>query len=180
MALIVHGAPLSPFVRKVMYLLNLAETQYTLKIEVPGSVPEHFVNISPLKKIPVLQDHDWFQADSSIICNYLIETLGHETLTSLIPSTAKLRAHMRWLEKFADYELAPKVTFNVFRQRIMMPIAITSQLFNFMHAGESINNTQWPTLEAYFERMLSQPIWRALVEREQITLNKMHQAQVVL
>jgi hypothetical protein len=49
-----------------------------------------------------------------------------------------------------------------------------------MHAGESINNTQWPTLAAYFERMLSQPIWRALVEREQITLNKMHQAQVVL
>ena len=225
MALIVHGAPLSPFVRKVMYLLNLAETQYTLKIVVPGSVPEHFVNISPLKKIPVLQDHDWFQADSSIICNYLIETLSHEALTSLIPSTAKLRAHMRWLEKFADYELAPKLTFSVFRQRIIMPasgktpdealiqdtllehipplldylanqlgsqayfvghrctladIAITSQLINFMHAGESINNTQWPTLAAYFERMLSQPIWRALVEREQITLNKMHQAQVVL
>jgi glutathione S-transferase len=59
-------------------------------------------------------------------------------------------------------------------------IAITSQLINFMHAGESINNTQWPTLAAYFERMLSQPIWRALVEREQITLNKMHQAQAVL
>jgi glutathione S-transferase len=132
---------------------------------------------------------------------------------------------MRWLEKFADYELAPKLTFSVFRQRIIMPasgktpdealiqdtllehipplldylanqlgsqtyfvghrctladIAITSQLINFMHAGESINNTQWPTLAAYFERMLSQPIWRALVEREQITLNKMHQAQVVL
>jgi glutathione S-transferase len=225
MALIVHGAPLSPFVRKVMYLLNLAETEYTLKIVVPGSVPDHFVNISPLKKIPVLQDEDWFQADSSIICNYLIETLGHEYLTLLIPSTAKLRAHMRWLEKFADYELAPRLTFSVFRQRIIKPtsgklpdealiqdtllqhipplldyltnqlgtqayfidnrysladIAITSQLINFMHAGEAIDDAQWPTLAAYFNRMLSQPIWRALVEREQITLNKMRLAQVVL
>tara|TARA_B110000503_G_scaffold30778_1_gene49718 strand:- start:897 stop:1574 length:678 start_codon:yes stop_codon:yes gene_type:complete len=225
MAFILHGAPLSPFVRKVMYLLSLSNTEYSLKVVVPGSIPDDFVNISPLKRIPVLQESDWCQADSSIICNYLIESLSHDALTPLIPTTAKLRAHMRWLEKFADYELAPKLTFTVFRQRVLMPasgkvanetliqdalfqdipplldylasqlstqnyfvgnkdsladIAITSQLINFMHAGESIDGTRWPTLAAYFERMLLQPTWRALVEREQITLNKMRHARVVL
>tara|TARA_B100000780_G_scaffold137756_1_gene96416 strand:- start:780 stop:1067 length:288 start_codon:yes stop_codon:yes gene_type:complete len=95
MAFTLHGAPLSPFVRKVMYLLNLSKTYYSLKIVVPGLVTDDFVGISPLKKIPVLQDDDWFQPDSSIICNYLIKTLGGYALTQLIPSQAKLRAQMR-------------------------------------------------------------------------------------
>ena len=220
-----HGAPLSPFVRKVMYLLTLSKTPYTLKVVVPGSVPESFVNISPLKRIPVLQDGDWSQADSSIICNYLIESLDHNALTKLIPTSAKSRAHMRWLEKFADYELAPLLAFTVFRQRVLQPalgkvpnedliqkalsqnippllaylenqlgdqdyfvddcffladIAITSQMVNFMHAGESIDPHLWPKLSVYFERMLTQPVWQTLVQREQLTLNKIRAAKVTL
>ena len=223
MAFILHGAPLSPFVRKVMFLLSLSKTEYKLKVVVPGSVPDDFVNISPLKRVPVLQEDDWFQADSSIICHYLIESLSHDALTSLIPTTAKLRAQMRWLEKFADYELAPRLTFTVFRQRIIMPslgkiadeelieralsqqlpplldylasqlgtqdyfvgdcfsladIAITSQMVNFRHAGESIDHKKWPTLAAYFERMLVQPTWQTLVLREQVTLDKIRHARV--
>ncbi len=71
MAFTLHGAPLSPFVRKVMYLLKLSNTKYKLKIVVPGSVPDAFVTISTFKRVPVLQQDDWFQADSSIICHYL-------------------------------------------------------------------------------------------------------------
>ena len=224
MAFTLHGAPLSPFVRKVMYLLNLSNTEYKLKIVVPGSVPDDFVTISPFKRVPVLQQDDWFQADSSIICHYLIESLGHDALTSLIPTTAKLRAQMRWLEKFADYELAPRLTFTVFRQRIILPvsgktpdeeligralehqipplldyltsqlvkqdyfvghccsladIAITSQMINFMHAGEAIDHKKWPTLAAYFERMLSQSIWHTLVELEKVTLDKISPTHLV-
>jgi glutathione S-transferase len=216
MALTLHGAPLSPFVRKVMYLLAVSKTQYTLKVVVPGSVPDGFVSISPLKKIPVLQESDWYQADSSIICNYLIESLNHSSLTDMIPTDAKSRAKMRWLEKFADYELAPLLTFTVFRQRVLLPmagkmpneeriqetlskhippllnylasqlgtqdyfvdnrfsladVAITSQMINFMHGGEVIGDN-WPTLSAYFERMLALPTWQTLVKREQVTLNK--------
>jgi glutathione S-transferase len=123
MAFTLHGAPLSPFVRKVMYLLALSKTDYKLKIIVPGSVPDDFVTISPLRRIPVLQDNEFYQADSSIVCNYLIETLNHDDLTLLIPTNAQLRAHMRWLEKFADYELAPWLTFVVFRQRVLIKAA---------------------------------------------------------
>ena len=90
MALTLHGAPLSPFVRKVMYLLALSKTDYKLKIIVPGSVPDDFVTISPLRRIPVLQDNEFYQADSSIVCNYLIETLNHDNLKLLIPSNAYL------------------------------------------------------------------------------------------
>ena len=224
MAFTLHGAPLSPFVRKVMYLLAVSKTEYTLKMVIPGSMPDHFVNISPLKRIPVLQEDDWCQADSSIICNYLIETLGHDVLTQLIPANAKSRAQMRWLEKFADYELAPWLTFTVFQQRVIQPsgkapneekiqmvlsqripplldyltsqlgtqdyfidnclsladIAITSQMISFMHGGEHIDNNRWPTLSAYFERMLAQPTWHALVKREQVTLNKLRDSRATL
>jgi len=217
MALTLHGAPLSPFVRKVMYLLALSKTKYKLKIVVPGSMPDDFVSISPLKRIPVLQDDHWCQADSSIVCNYLIETLDHDDLTPLVPTNAQSRAHMRWLEKFADYELAPWLTFMVFQQRVLKvaagkvadekriqealsvhipplldylasqlgskdyfvdnclslaDVAITSQMISFMHGGECIDAATWPTLAAYFERMLAQPIWHSLVTREQVTLSK--------
>ena len=216
MAFTLYGAPLSPFVRKVMYLLSISKTQYTLKVVLPGSVPNDFVSISPLKKIPVLQKSDWYQADSSIICNYLIESLDHSSLTDMIPTNAKSRAQMRWLKKFADYELAPLLTFTVFRQRVLLPmagkapneeriqetlskhippllnylasqlgtqdyfvdnrfsladVAITSQMINFMH-GEEVIGDNWPTLSAYFERMLALPTWQTLVQREQVTLNK--------
>ena len=218
MAFTLHGAPLSPFVRKVMYVLTLSKTEYALKIVAPGLMPDSFVNISPLKKIPVLQENDWHQADSSVICNYLIETLEHDALTQLIPTTAKSRAHMRWLEKFADYELAKWMSVIVFLQRVIRPtfgkspneeriqealsqhlpplldylasqlgthdyfvdnccsladVAITSQMISFMHGGEYIDNNRWPTLAAYFERMLAQPIWQTLVQREQVTLKKL-------
>lgn len=119
MAFTLHGAPMSPFVRKVMYLLASSQTPYKLNNVIPGAIPEDFIKISPLKRIPVLQEEDWFQADSSIICNYLIETLNHKNLNPLIPSEPRLRAKMRWLEKFADYELAPCITFTVFRHRIL-------------------------------------------------------------
>jgi len=218
MAFTLHGAPLSPFVRKVMYLLTLSKTDYALKIVAPGLMPDNFVNISPLKRIPVLQENDWHQADSSVICNYLIETLENDALTQLIPATAKSRAQMRWLEKFADYELAQWTSVTVFLQRVVRPasgkapdeariqealsqhlpplldylasqlgtqdyfidncfsladIAITSQMISFMHGGEHINHSRWPTLSAYFERMLAQPIWQTLVLREQVTLKKL-------
>ena len=122
MAYTLHGAPLSPFVRKVMYLLSCSNTEYKLNVVAPVSMPEDFIKISPLKKIPVLQEDNWYQADSSVICNYLIETLNHAGLEQLMPGSAKARAQVRWLEKFADYELAPYLTFTVFRQRTLRPI----------------------------------------------------------
>jgi glutathione S-transferase len=136
----------------------------------------------------------------------------------LIPKDAKLRAQVRWLEKFADYELAPITTFTVFAQRTLrrlygketdealvqqaltnkLPalldylasqlgeqdyfvnntlsladIAISSQLVNFMHGRETIDAKQWPTLAAYFKRMMSHPTLQALVQREQATLDKL-------
>jgi len=218
MSYTLHGAPLSPFVRKVMFLLACSETEYKLKVVAPASMPADFVSISPLKKIPVFQVDDWYQADSSVICQYLIETLDHPTLTTLIPKDAKLRAQVRWLEKFADYELAPITTFTVFTQRTLQrlygketdealvqqaltnklpalldylasqlgeqdyfvantlslaDIAIGSQLVNFMHGRETIDAKQWPTLAAYFKRMMSHPTLQALVQREQATLDKL-------
>ena len=222
MAYTLHGAPLSPFVRKVMYLLACSNTEYKLKIVAPVGMPDDFIKISPLKKIPVLQDDDWYQADSSVVCNYLIETLDHPALKPLMPGHAKARAQVRWLEKFADYELAPCLTFTVFRQRTLRPIydkatdeasvqealnnkmpalfdyltsqlgkqtyfvdnnfsladvAITTQMVNFMHGGETIDAQRWPTLATYFDHMMQLPTWQTLIQREQATLAKIFAAK---
>jgi glutathione S-transferase len=180
-------------------------------------MPDDFIKISPLKRIPVLQENDWYQPDSSVVCNYLIETVDHPILKQLMPSDAKARAQVRWLEKFADYELAPCLTFTVFSQRTLRPmygkttdeaavqdalndkmpalfdyltsqlgkqsyfvddkfsladVAITSQMVNFMHGRETINQKLWPDLAAYFDRMMQLPTWQSLVQREQATLEK--------
>jgi len=214
---ILHGAPLSPFVRKVMYLLKAMDAEYKLKPVAPGALPEDFITISPLNKIPVLQEDEWTQPDSSVICHYLLETHDHPSLTGILPAEARARARVRWLEKYADYELSPQLTFTVFRQRTLnlingkpcneeavqesllnkvpgvldyleqqlgnqaffvgtqitlADIAITSQMVNFLHAGETIDGSRWPALSAYFQRMYQTPIWQALIAREKTTLDK--------
>ncbi|HCH23175.1 MAG TPA: glutathione S-transferase family protein [Oceanospirillaceae bacterium] len=114
-----HGAPLSPFVRKVMFVLKTMDAEYKLRPESPGSFSDDFLQISPLAKIPVLQEDEWTQPDSSVICQYLIETNDHSNLKDLIPQDPHARAQVRWLEKYADYELAPILTFTVFSRRTL-------------------------------------------------------------
>lgn len=122
MSWILHGAPLSPFVRKVMYILKAMDAEYKLKPENPGFYSEDFLTISPLGKIPVMQEDEWTQPDSSVICQYLIETNDHPALQGLIPTDPRDRAQVRWLEKYADYELCPHLTFTVFSRRTLRMI----------------------------------------------------------
>jgi len=148
---ILHGAPLSPFVRKVMYVLKAMAAEYKLKPESPGFYSDDFLNISPLGKIPVWQEDDWTQPDSSVICQYLIETQDHPGLAGLMPTDPKQRAQVRWLEKYADYELCPQLTYTVFRQR-------TLRMINGEHPQEEvvldcIKNKVPPVLD-YIEKAL--------------------------
>jgi len=80
---------------------------------------EWYRELSPLGRIPALKDDDFAIADSSVICQYLEEK--HPELPRLYGQTAAQRAQIRWLEKYADYELAPLTTFAVFRNRVLKP-----------------------------------------------------------
>ncbi|MBX9756182.1 MAG: glutathione S-transferase family protein [Pseudomonadaceae bacterium] len=119
MSLTVYGAPLSPFVRKLRVFLAEKGLEYQLEIITPFGQPEWYRELSPLGRIPALKDDDFSIADSSVICQYLEEK--HPELPQLYGQTPAQRAQIRWLEKYADYELAPLTTFAVFRNRVLKP-----------------------------------------------------------
>ncbi|WXL24108.1 glutathione S-transferase family protein [Ectopseudomonas mendocina] len=119
MSLTVYGAPLSPFVRKVRLLLAEKGLDYQLEIVLPFNQPAWFSELSPLGRIPALRDGDTTLADSSVICQY-IEDKYPQSL-QLLGDTPEERAKVRWIEKYADYEVAPLSTFAVFRNRIVLP-----------------------------------------------------------
>lgn len=119
MCLTIYGAPLSPFVRKVRLFLAEKILDYQLEIILPFGQPAWYRDMSPLGRIPALKDGDFTLADSSVICQYLDDKYPDHR--NLLGQTAEQRAQVRWLEKYADYELAPLCTFTVFRNRALKP-----------------------------------------------------------
>lgn len=119
MSLIVYGAPLSPFVRKVRLYLAEKALDYRLEIILPFGQPDWYRDLNPLGRIPAIKDGDFSLADSSVICQYLDDK--HPDSPSLLGQGTEQRAQVRWLEKYADYELAPLCTFSVFRNRALKP-----------------------------------------------------------
>ncbi len=119
MSLIVYGVPLSPFVRKVRLCLAEKGLDYQLEIIFPFDQPSWFLELNPLGRIPALKDKDLILADSSVICQYLEDK--YPDFTSLLGQNAEDHAKVRWLEKYADYELAPLTTFIIFQHRVINP-----------------------------------------------------------
>lgn len=119
MSLIVYGVPLSPFVRKLRLCLAEKGIDYQLEIVLPFDQPPWFRALNPLGRIPAIKDGDLVLADSSVICQYLEDK--YRDLTPLLGQNAEQHAKVRWLEKYADYELAPLTTFTIFEHRIIYP-----------------------------------------------------------
>lgn len=116
MSLIVYGAALSPFVRKVRAALREKNLPYEHVHIDPVKKPDYFLALSPLGRIPVLKDGEQVLVDSGVICTYLDAKYPQ---ISLRPTDPAALAQVLWFEKFADYELAPLMTFTVFRQRVL-------------------------------------------------------------
>lgn len=119
MSLIVYGVPLSPYVRKLRLCLAEKGLDYELVIVLPFDQPTWFRDLNPLGRIPAIKDGDLTLADSSVICQYFEDK--YNDLTPLLGQNAEQHAKVRWLEKYADYELAPLTTFTIFQQRIINP-----------------------------------------------------------
>lgn len=119
MSMTVYGAPLSPFVRKVRLLLAEKGLDYQLEVVAPFHQPDWFFEISPLGRIPGFKDGDLTLADSSVIGQYIEEQ--YPEAPALYGDTTAEKARIRWLEKYADYELAPLTTFAVFLNRALNP-----------------------------------------------------------
>lgn len=120
MSLIVYGAPLSPFVRKLRLCLVEKGLDYQLEVVTPFGQPDWYYDLNPLGRIPAFRDGELSLADSSVICQYLEEQ--YPDSPRLFGQSPAQAAQIRWLEKYADYELAPLCTFTVFRNRLLKPM----------------------------------------------------------
>lgn len=151
MSLTVFGAPLSPFVRKVRLCLLEKGMEYQLEMVMPFTPPDWYLQLNPLGRIPAFKDADVTLADSSVICQYLDE--AYPDRLPLYGDNAPQRGQVRWLEKYADYELAPLTTFGIFRNRILKPSA--GHLCNEESVQAALNEKLPPHLD-YLERQLGQ------------------------
>lgn len=145
---ILYGAPLSPFVRKIRLQLAFKQIDYDSKMIVPYATPDDYQALSPLRRVPALTLGDETLADSAIIAQYLDDTF---TQTPLIPTQPFLRARCAWFEKFADYELAPLMTFAAFKERVLHPM--NRQPADEAKVTTAINHSL-PSLLDYLESQL--------------------------
>ncbi|MGD0143166.1 MAG: glutathione S-transferase family protein [Rhizomicrobium sp.] len=120
MALIVYGANVSPFVRKVRIVLAEKGIEYKLEPVNPFAPPPDFQAISPLKRIPVLRDTDVPEPntlpDSSAIADYLEHKFPKP---ALYPSDPFQRARAIFYEEYADTVLGQSVGPGVFFERVV-------------------------------------------------------------
>lgn len=151
MSLTLFGAPLSPFVRKARLCLLEKGLDYQLEVVMPFTPPEWYLQLNPLGRIPALKDGELSLADSSVICQYLEETF--EQTARLYGNSAVERAQIRWLEKYADYELAPLTTFGVFRNRVLKPSS--GHACNEVNVQAALNEKLPPHFD-YLERQLGE------------------------
>jgi len=112
------GSYLSPYVRKVLVVLDLKGLTYEIDPIVPFMGDERFSQISPVRRIPVLRDERVTLTDSSVICEYLEERYPQP---ALFPRDVVDRARARWLEEFADTRMGEVFIWRLFNQVAINP-----------------------------------------------------------
>ncbi|MBY0399321.1 glutathione S-transferase family protein [Myxococcota bacterium] len=124
MTLILYGAPLSPFVRKVEVVLREKGIAFESESVNILPMPDWFKAISPARRIPVLRDTSVGTEgragtipDSSAICAFLEKK---EPKPALYPSEPFAHGRAVWSEEWADSELASAVGLGIFRP-LMFP-----------------------------------------------------------
>lgn len=119
MSIILHGAALSPFVRKVRIVLLEKQLEHEQVHLNPFKKSPELMALNPLGKIPILEDADSKLADSAVISHYLEDKYPD---ISLYPKDPYEKARVLWFEKYADYEIAPAATFRIFSNRVVKPM----------------------------------------------------------
>lgn len=117
------GNTVSPYVRKVLAALIFKGLDFEIDPIVPFYGNDEFQKLSPLRRIPVIIDRDVTLTDSSVIVQYIEETWPQP---SILPATAKARAHARWLEEFADSRMGDVFIWKGFGAVVVAPAVFGS------------------------------------------------------
>jgi glutathione S-transferase len=107
------GSYVSPYVRKVLVVLDLKGVPYEIDPIIPFLGNDEFSRLSPVRRIPVLIDDRVALPDSSVICQYLEDRYPHP---ALFPGDVADRARARWLEEFADTRMGEVFIWRLFNQ----------------------------------------------------------------
>jgi glutathione S-transferase len=142
------GAPVSPYVRKVLAVCEMKGVRYRLDPIVPFFGDDNFGEISPLRRVPVYIDDQVTLCDSTVICEYLEDRFP---APSLLPAPPPARAQVRWLEEFADTRLGDVFIWRIFYQAVILPF-----VFGKERDKAKINKTvseEVPQVLAYLEKV---------------------------
>lgn len=147
--LVVVGSYLSPYVRKVLAVLEHKVLPYQVDPIVPFSGNDAFARLSPARRVPVLIDGDTVIAGSSVVVEYLEKKWP---TPSVLPSGPAERAHARRLEQYAD-----SVMGEVFIRRYFNQLVINH--FDWGHSPEQqvveqARNEEIPQILDYLEGQL--------------------------
>ncbi len=148
--MILYGARLSPYVRKVLFVLNYKKMEFEHKFVLPATRTDEYLRISPLGKIPALVDGDLNLPDSSVICHYLDE---HFPALPIRPSSDDDKARAHWIEEYADTVVAEAIS-RIFFQRIIKPVIKNEQSDEAM--VDELINIKAPLIQDYLETVVPQ------------------------
>lgn len=143
------GSYLSPYVRKVLVVLDLKGIAYEIDPIIPFMGDDRFSQISPVRRVPVLMDDRVTLADSSVICEYLEDRYPNP---ALYPADIAERARARWLEEYADTRMG-----DVFIWRLFNAVAIDPYVWGTKtdpRELEKIRDEEMPPVLDYLESQL--------------------------
>ncbi|WP_330960133.1 glutathione S-transferase family protein [Photobacterium sp. 53610] len=143
----VYGVQFSPFVRKVLLVLQVKGVPYSNPQVNPMDPPKDFERVSPLGKIPAFEDDKVLLADSAVICDYLEQRYPENPLC---PSDLVERARVKWLEKYADTEVVSALG-PIFFERVLKPLVLQQ-----MPDEEKISNIMSQSIPGIFDYLNNQ------------------------
>lgn len=145
----VIGSYLSPYVRKVLAVLELKGLRYEIDPIVPFMGDDRFTALSPLRRVPVLVDDRVTLADSTVICQYLDDRWPSPPL---YPVDVADRARARWLEEYADSRMGDVFIWGLFDHAVIAPSVWGTP--RDLAAIERITSTEIPPVLDYLETQL--------------------------
>ncbi|KPF63992.1 glutathione S-transferase family protein [Porphyrobacter sp. AAP60] len=117
--LVIYGSPVSPFVRKVAGVCITKGVDYEVEAINVFDPPAWFLEISPMKRIPVLRDRSVAEegmagtiADSSAICAFIEKK---HPAPALYPDDPMALGTALFIEEYADTALAMAGGLGIFR-----------------------------------------------------------------
>ena len=147
----IYGVPISPFVRKTRFVLELKGLDYEIEGIFPGTKTPEYLAISPLGKIPAFEDGDDILCDSNVIIEYLEEKYPEIPAR---PSSLSDRTKCRWLEEYAGSMMFGPLAAGIFMERLTKPYS-SNQPADESVVADCIANRVPPVFD-YIESQLPQ------------------------